>query len=58
MVRASARSIICLALPEVTERPWQQADLVAQEPERFFVPPYVGHNGWIGVRLDTDVDWD
>jgi hypothetical protein len=85
---------ICLALPEVTERPshgspswfvrekktvatfvndhhgdgilgiWcpaprgVQADLVAQEPERFFVPPYVGHNGWIGVRLDTDVDWD
>jgi hypothetical protein len=20
-------------------------------------PPYVGHRGWIGVRLD-DVDWD
>lgn len=26
-------------------------------PERFFVPPYVGHNGWIGVRLDIEVDW-
>ena len=25
---------------------------------RFFVPPYVGHRGWIGVRLDVEVDWD
>ena len=35
-----------------------QAELVEQEPERFFVPPYVGHRGWIGVRLDVDPDWD
>jgi hypothetical protein len=32
--------------------------LVTEEPERFFVPPYVGHRGWVGVRLDLDVDWD
>jgi hypothetical protein len=31
--------------------------LVDEEPHRFFVPPYVGHRGWIGVRLDVDVDW-
>ena len=36
---------------------FQQA-LVRAEPGRFFVPPYVGHRGWIGVRLDVDVDWD
>jgi hypothetical protein len=35
-----------------------QGDLVDSEPERFFVPPYVGHRGWIGVRLDVDPDWD
>lgn len=35
-----------------------QAELVEQEPDRFFVPPYVGPRGWIGVRLDVDVDWD
>jgi hypothetical protein len=35
-----------------------QGELVAQEPDRFFRPPYVGHRGWIGVRLDVDVDWD
>jgi hypothetical protein len=35
-----------------------QADLVETEPERFFRPPYVGHRGWLGVRLDRSVDWD
>jgi hypothetical protein len=35
-----------------------QAILVNAAPERFFVPPYVGHHGWIGVRLDEGVDWD
>jgi hypothetical protein len=35
-----------------------QEELVDQEPERFFRPPYVGHRGWIGVRLDRDPDWD
>lgn len=35
-----------------------QKDLVDTEPDRFFVPPYVGHRGWLGVRLDHDVDWD
>jgi hypothetical protein len=35
-----------------------QAQLVEEEPDRFFVPPYVGHQGWVGVRLDRDVDWD
>lgn len=35
-----------------------QDDLIRQEPGRFYRPPYVGHRGWIGVRLDVDVDWD
>ncbi|MEV4576335.1 MmcQ/YjbR family DNA-binding protein [Nonomuraea jabiensis] len=83
---------LCLALPEVTERPshgeptwfvrgkktfvmfadhhhddrlafWcaappgAQAELVAEDPERFFRPPYVGHRGWLGVYLDVEVDW-
>ena len=30
-----------------------QQDWVARDPERFFVPPYVGGRGWIGVRLDV-----
>ena len=35
-----------------------QAMLVDADPERFFVPPYVGHRGWLGVRLDRGLDWD
>jgi hypothetical protein len=35
-----------------------QSTLVDADPERFFVPPYVGHRGWLGVRLDRGVDWD
>jgi len=38
--------------------PGVQAQLVEQEPERFFRPPYVGGRGWIGVRLDRQLDWD
>jgi hypothetical protein len=35
-----------------------QDALVGSDPERFFVPPYVGHRGWLGVYLDVPVDWD
>lgn len=31
--------------------------LVGAEPETFFVPPYVGHKGWVGMRLDANPDW-
>lgn len=34
-----------------------QEVIVNAEPERFFVPPYVGHHGWIGIWLDVDLDW-
>ena len=37
--------------------PGAQAELVESEPQRFFRPPYVGGRGWLGVRLDRDVDW-
>lgn len=35
-----------------------QRMLVEANPERFFVPPYVGHRGWLGVRLDRGVHDD
>ena len=38
--------------------PGAQEALVGSEPDRFFRPPYVGHRGWVGVRLDVAVDWD
>ncbi|HEX4776784.1 MAG TPA: MmcQ/YjbR family DNA-binding protein [Acidimicrobiia bacterium] len=45
-------ALICAAPPGV------QRQLVDEEPERFYVPAYVGHRGWIGVRVDVAVDWD
>ena len=38
--------------------PGAQEAFVSSDPHRFFVPPYVGSRGWLGVRLDLDVDWD
>jgi hypothetical protein len=36
-----------------------QEAMVENDPERFFVPPYVGPSGWVGVRLDVpSVDWE
>ena len=32
--------------------------LVQMNEERFFVPPYVGHHGWVAVWLDVELDWD
>ena len=37
--------------------PGAQQELTGSEPDRFFRPPYVGGRGWIGVRLDRDVNW-
>lgn len=45
-------AVWCAAPPGV------QATQVETEPERFFVPAYVGHRGWLGVRLDIEPDWD
>jgi len=35
--------------------PGLQQELVGSEPKHFFVPPYVGHRGWVGVRLDRGI---
>ncbi len=45
-------SLWCKAEPGV------QGLLVGSDSGRFFVPPYVGHNGWVGVWLDREVDWE
>lgn len=37
----------------------EQAMLVEMDPALYFVPPYTGPSGWIGMRLDRDdTDWD
>ena len=35
-----------------------QSMLADADSDKFFVPPYVGHRGWLGVRLDRDLDWN
>jgi len=30
---------------------------VASDPARWFRPPYVGHNGWVGTWLNEDIAW-
>ena len=37
--------------------PGMQDMLVGAEPERYFVPPYVGHHGWVGIWLNEEMDW-
>jgi predicted DNA-binding protein (MmcQ/YjbR family) len=38
--------------------PGAQSVLVGSNPERFFVPAYVGGKGWIGIRIAQVQDWD
>ncbi|HEY2207247.1 MAG TPA: MmcQ/YjbR family DNA-binding protein [Pseudonocardia sp.] len=46
--------VACWCAAETEERD----ALVAEAPERYFVPPYVGGRGWLGVYLDVeDVSW-
>jgi hypothetical protein len=43
----------------VKAAPGEQQALVSSDPRRYFVPPYVGHRGWVGVNLDdaSRPDW-
>lgn len=34
-----------------------QQMLIESAPDRFYRPKYVGPSGWVGVRLEDDVDW-
>src|SRR5882724_1615440 len=38
--------------------PGSQETHVRAEPKHYFVPPYVGPKGWLGVNLDRGIDWD
>jgi len=37
--------------------PGAQQHYVESEPDHFFVPPYVGPRGWLGVHLNKGLDW-
>jgi hypothetical protein len=46
------RLAVWLAAP-----PGAQESLIAAEPKHFFRPPYVGPKGWLGINLDTGLEW-
>lgn len=46
------RVALLLAAP-----PGSQQRHVEDDPDCYFVPPYVGPRGWLGVRLDRDLPW-
>jgi len=35
----------------------EQEAMIFTDPVRFFRPPYVGHRGWVGVRIDRRPNW-
>jgi phosphoribosylglycinamide formyltransferase-1 len=36
----------------------ENVDRASREPQRFYLPAYIGSRGWVGLRLDRDaVDW-
>ena len=37
--------------------PGAQEHYAGNEPEHYFVPPYVGPRGWLGVHLDKGLRW-
>src|SRR5687768_9223780 len=51
-VHGDGRVALWLNLPDGA-----QEQLVRDAPKHFFVPPYVGPRGWVGVRLDQGLPW-
>jgi len=41
----------------VAQPPGAQEALIAADPKHFFRPPYVGPSGWVGINLNTGLDW-
>ena len=37
--------------------PGGRGALIGRDPQTYFVPPYVGTRGWVGMRLDEATDW-
>ena len=44
-------AVWCKASPDLQEQ------LIESDPELFFIPPYVGPSGWVGIRIDREIDW-
>lgn len=39
--------------------PGDNTALIAAQPERFYMPAYIGPKGWVALRLDVgEIDWE
>jgi hypothetical protein len=39
--------------------PGDNVQLVKADPNRFYLPAYIGPRGWVGLRLDRgEIDWE
>jgi hypothetical protein len=39
--------------------PGENVTIVETDAERYFLPPYLAHRGWVGAWLDVEaIDWD
>jgi len=37
----------------------ENVDRAGRDPDRFYLPAYIGKRGWFGIRLDHDrIDWN
>ena len=36
----------------------EEREALLAQGDPFFLPPYVGGKGWVGVRLDRSTDWE
>lgn len=48
----AAHVSVWLPAPSGAQQVW-----IANDPKRFWRPPYLGHKGWIAVVLDTKPNW-
>jgi hypothetical protein len=45
--------LVCKVLPG------DNAVLIRSDPQRFYMPAYLGSRGWVGLRLDLkEIDWE
>jgi predicted DNA-binding protein (MmcQ/YjbR family) len=54
--------IFCMAAPDgssaTMKADQEEREALLAQGDPFFLPPYVGGKGWVGVRLDRRTDWD
>jgi predicted DNA-binding protein (MmcQ/YjbR family) len=61
-VGGGAGKIFCMSAPDGSTATMkadpQERLALLEQGEPFFMPPYVGGKGWVGVRLDRQTDWE